>query len=140
MAIRALIADDHELFRSGMKQLLVDVLGLRDVRKRSPPKRSLSVVIAGFQGGTRCQQDANGLDAPIHDRQVQGCKAIVWGRHGDLCTQGNQKSQRTGVTVLGRRQQGGIAIRLLRPTGDQQRDDLIEAATRSQRHGPRRNR
>lgn len=33
MAIRALIADDHELFRSGLKQLLVDVLGAEDVRE-----------------------------------------------------------------------------------------------------------
>jgi DNA-binding NarL/FixJ family response regulator len=33
MAIRALIADDHELFRSGLKQLLVDVLRAEDVRE-----------------------------------------------------------------------------------------------------------
>ncbi len=33
MAIRALVADDHELFRSGLKQLLVDVLGAEDVRE-----------------------------------------------------------------------------------------------------------
>jgi DNA-binding NarL/FixJ family response regulator len=33
MALRALIADDHELFRSGLKQLLVDVLGAEDVRE-----------------------------------------------------------------------------------------------------------
>ena len=33
MPIRALIADDHELFRSGLKQLLVDVLGAEDVRE-----------------------------------------------------------------------------------------------------------
>jgi DNA-binding NarL/FixJ family response regulator len=33
MAIRALIADDHELFRSGLKQLLVDALGADDVRE-----------------------------------------------------------------------------------------------------------
>lgn len=33
MPIRALIADDHELFRSGLKQLLVDVLGATDVRE-----------------------------------------------------------------------------------------------------------
>lgn len=33
MAIRALIADDHELFRSGLKQLLIDELGADDVRE-----------------------------------------------------------------------------------------------------------
>ncbi len=33
MSIRALIADDHELFRSGLKQLLVDVLQAEDVRE-----------------------------------------------------------------------------------------------------------
>jgi len=33
MAIRALVADDHELFRSGLKQLLVDSLGAEDVRE-----------------------------------------------------------------------------------------------------------
>lgn len=33
MPIRALIADDHELFRSGLKQLLIDVLGAEDVRE-----------------------------------------------------------------------------------------------------------
>lgn len=33
MAIRALIADDHELFRSGLKQLLLDVIGADDVRE-----------------------------------------------------------------------------------------------------------
>ncbi len=33
MTIRALVADDHELFRSGLKQLLIDVLGAEDVRE-----------------------------------------------------------------------------------------------------------
>lgn len=33
MSIRALIADDHELFRSGLKQLLIDVLNAGDVRE-----------------------------------------------------------------------------------------------------------
>src|SRR5262245_19133803 len=31
--MRALIADDHELFRSGLKQLLLDELGAEDVRE-----------------------------------------------------------------------------------------------------------
>lgn len=33
MGIRALVADDHELFRSGLKQLLVDSLGAEEVRE-----------------------------------------------------------------------------------------------------------
>src|SRR5438045_6675120 len=33
MALRALIADDHELFRSGLKQLLIDSLGAEEVRE-----------------------------------------------------------------------------------------------------------
>jgi DNA-binding NarL/FixJ family response regulator len=33
MSIRALIADDHELFRSGLRQLLVDVLRAEEVRE-----------------------------------------------------------------------------------------------------------
>jgi len=33
MPIRALIADDHELFRSGLKQLLVDMLDAEEVRE-----------------------------------------------------------------------------------------------------------
>jgi DNA-binding NarL/FixJ family response regulator len=33
MPIRALIADDHELFRSGLKQLLVDAFDVEDVRE-----------------------------------------------------------------------------------------------------------
>lgn len=33
MPLRALIADDHELFRSGLRQLLVDVLVADDVRE-----------------------------------------------------------------------------------------------------------
>ena len=33
MPLRALIADDHELFRSGLKQLLVDVLDAEEVRE-----------------------------------------------------------------------------------------------------------
>lgn len=44
MAIRALIADDHELFRSGMKQLLVDVLGAEDVREAESMDRALEIL------------------------------------------------------------------------------------------------
>lgn len=33
MAIRALVADDHELFRSGLRQLLIDSLGAAEVRE-----------------------------------------------------------------------------------------------------------
>ncbi|MGE0532232.1 MAG: response regulator [Hyphomonadaceae bacterium] len=44
MAIRALIADDHELFRSGMKQLLVDVLRAKDVREADSMDRALEIL------------------------------------------------------------------------------------------------
>ena len=44
MAIRALIADDHELFRSGMKQLLVDVLHAQDVREADSMDRALEIL------------------------------------------------------------------------------------------------
>jgi len=44
MAIRALIADDRELFRSGMKQLLVDVLGAVDVREAESMDRALEIL------------------------------------------------------------------------------------------------
>ncbi|MEJ0060816.1 MAG: response regulator transcription factor [Terricaulis sp.] len=33
MSLKALIADDHELFRSGLKQLLLDALGAEEVRE-----------------------------------------------------------------------------------------------------------
>jgi len=44
MAIRALIADDHELFRSGMKQLLVDTLHAEDVREAESMDRALEIL------------------------------------------------------------------------------------------------
>lgn len=44
MAIRALIADDHELFRSGMKQLLVDVLHVQEVREAETMDRALEIL------------------------------------------------------------------------------------------------
>ena len=50
MAIRALIADDHELFRSGMKQLLVDVLHAEDVREAESMDRALEILTAEGAG------------------------------------------------------------------------------------------
>ena len=44
MPIRALIADDHELFRSGMKQLLVDELQAEDVREAESMDRALEIL------------------------------------------------------------------------------------------------
>ncbi|MEQ1491672.1 MAG: response regulator transcription factor [Terricaulis sp.] len=44
MPIRALIADDHELFRSGMKQLLMDVLHAEDVREAESMDRALEIL------------------------------------------------------------------------------------------------
>lgn len=44
MAIRALVADDHELFRSGMKQLLIDALQAGDVREAESMDRALEIL------------------------------------------------------------------------------------------------
>ncbi|MBN8605869.1 MAG: response regulator transcription factor [Caulobacterales bacterium] len=44
IAIRALIADDHELFRSGLKQLLVDVLQAGDVREAETLDQALETL------------------------------------------------------------------------------------------------
>lgn len=44
MALRALIADDHELFRSGLKQLLVDALGLEDVREAETFDQAIEIL------------------------------------------------------------------------------------------------
>jgi DNA-binding NarL/FixJ family response regulator len=44
MPIRALVADDHELVRSGMKQLLVDVLRAEEVREAETMDRALEIL------------------------------------------------------------------------------------------------
>jgi DNA-binding NarL/FixJ family response regulator len=44
MAIRALVADDHELFRSGLKQLLVDALGAADVREAETLDQAIEIL------------------------------------------------------------------------------------------------
>lgn len=44
MTIRALIADDHELFRSGLKQLLVDNLGAQDVREAETLDQAIEIL------------------------------------------------------------------------------------------------
>ena len=44
MAIRALIADDHELFRSGLKQLLVDVVGATEVREAETLDQAIDIL------------------------------------------------------------------------------------------------
>jgi DNA-binding NarL/FixJ family response regulator len=44
MPIRALVADDHELFRSGMKQLLVDVFQAQEVREAETMDRALEIL------------------------------------------------------------------------------------------------
>lgn len=50
MPIQVLIADDHELFRSGMKQLLVDVLDAEDVREAESMDRALETLTADGAG------------------------------------------------------------------------------------------
>jgi DNA-binding NarL/FixJ family response regulator len=44
MPIRALIADDHELFRSGLKQLLVDALGVEEVREAETLDQAIEIL------------------------------------------------------------------------------------------------
>lgn len=44
MGIRALIADDHELFRSGLKQLLIDNLDADDVREAETLDQALEML------------------------------------------------------------------------------------------------
>jgi DNA-binding NarL/FixJ family response regulator len=44
MALQALIADDHELFRSGLKQLLLDMLGASDVREADTLDRAIEIL------------------------------------------------------------------------------------------------
>jgi DNA-binding NarL/FixJ family response regulator len=44
MPIRVLVADDHELFRSGMKQLLIDVLNAEEVREAETMDRALEIL------------------------------------------------------------------------------------------------
>jgi DNA-binding NarL/FixJ family response regulator len=50
MPIQALIADDHELFRSGMKQLLVDVLHAEDVREAETMDHALEILTSEGAG------------------------------------------------------------------------------------------
>ena len=42
--MRVLIADDHELFRSGLRQLLEDVLGARDVREAETFDQAIDIL------------------------------------------------------------------------------------------------
>lgn len=44
MALRALIADDHELFRSGLKQLLIDTLNVEDVREAESFDQAIEIL------------------------------------------------------------------------------------------------
>lgn len=42
--MRALVADDHELFRSGLRQLLVDALGAQDVREAETLDQAIEIL------------------------------------------------------------------------------------------------
>lgn len=44
MGIRALIADDHELFRSGLKQLLADAVGAEEVREAETLDQAIEIL------------------------------------------------------------------------------------------------
>jgi DNA-binding NarL/FixJ family response regulator len=50
MSLRALIADDHELFRSGLRQLLVDVLNAEDVREAEDFDQAIDSLTTGGAG------------------------------------------------------------------------------------------
>jgi DNA-binding NarL/FixJ family response regulator len=44
MGIRAIVADDHELFRSGMRHLLIDALGADDVREAESLDQAIEIL------------------------------------------------------------------------------------------------
>jgi DNA-binding NarL/FixJ family response regulator len=44
MSLRAMIADDHELFRSGLKQLLHDLLEVEDVREAETLDQAIEIL------------------------------------------------------------------------------------------------
>jgi len=48
--MRVLIADDHELFRSGLRQLLIDVLDVEDVREAETFDQALEILTAEGAG------------------------------------------------------------------------------------------
>ena len=50
MPLRALIADDHELFRSGLKQLLIDVLDADDVREAETLDAAIEILTSEGAG------------------------------------------------------------------------------------------
>ena len=50
MALRALIADDHELFRSGLKQLLIDSLGATEVREAETLDQAIDMLTSEGAG------------------------------------------------------------------------------------------
>jgi DNA-binding NarL/FixJ family response regulator len=50
MAIRALIADDHELFRSGLKQLLIDAVDAGEVREAETLDQAIDILTSEGAG------------------------------------------------------------------------------------------
>jgi DNA-binding NarL/FixJ family response regulator len=50
MALSVLIADDHELFRSGLRQLLIDDLGASDVREAETFDQAVELLTADGAG------------------------------------------------------------------------------------------
>lgn len=50
MGLRVLIADDHELFRSGLKQLLIDSLGAEEVREAETLDQAIDLLTNGGAG------------------------------------------------------------------------------------------
>lgn len=50
MGIKVLVADDHELFRSGLRQLVVDELGADDVREAETLDQAIEILTAEGAG------------------------------------------------------------------------------------------
>lgn len=50
MPLRVLVADDHELFRSGLKQLLVDSLDAEEVREAETLDQAIDLLTTGGAG------------------------------------------------------------------------------------------
>jgi DNA-binding NarL/FixJ family response regulator len=48
--MRALVADDHELFRSGLRQLLIDALGAKEVREAETFDQAIDILTSEGAG------------------------------------------------------------------------------------------